>query len=229
MNIKLSGGSEARVSSLLVAKEFGREHRNVLTSLDGLVNKGRLGELDIKLTSYLDKSNRKSRSYELTERGFMIACPFIGGEKAREGQVAIVDELLRLRKLSESSEIEKRVWREVRLSTACEYFDLVRAVRAISTPENYVSLITRECNLINSVVLGQTAAEFKYENGVVSVRDSLTAEQLYLLDEVQSANIRLLLGGAPFEDRKKILAIMFPLEKSLALMPKSPVLGGVAW
>jgi len=89
--------STKTVTSNLIAEKFGRRHANVLESLKSLVDSGHLGGLDIKSTSYVDKSNRENKCYELTETGFMIACPFIGGENSRDGQVAIIKEFMRMR------------------------------------------------------------------------------------------------------------------------------------
>ncbi len=85
------------VNSLDIAEAFGRDHNKVIQSIESLIASGHLGGADFGLTSYTDKSNRQSKCYELTEAGFMVACPFIGGEKARDGQVKIVNELQRFR------------------------------------------------------------------------------------------------------------------------------------
>jgi Rha family phage regulatory protein len=77
--------------SLIIADQFERQHKNVLASLDGLIERGRIGQLDFKPTSYMDQWNRQQRMIELTERGALIAMPFIGGNKSEEGQVRLVD------------------------------------------------------------------------------------------------------------------------------------------
>lgn len=81
-------------SSLVVAEQFERDHKNVLASIKRLVDNGTIGGLDFKPTFYTDKSNRKQKMYELTERGFLIAMPFIGGSKAAQGQIKLVDAFL---------------------------------------------------------------------------------------------------------------------------------------
>ncbi|MEQ1766125.1 MAG: hypothetical protein ABL859_01735, partial [Methylotenera sp.] len=49
--------------------------------------------------TYFDTQNREQTAYELSERDFLVAMPFIGGEKSEDGQVSLVDEFLRLHKL----------------------------------------------------------------------------------------------------------------------------------
>lgn len=92
------------VSSLIIAKLFEREHYNVLASIEKLIKKGRIFKgtgLNTKVSkkSYIDKSGRTLPMYNLSERDFLVAMPFIGGEKAEEGQEILVDEFLRLQKL----------------------------------------------------------------------------------------------------------------------------------
>ncbi len=87
-------------TSLVIAELFDREHKNVIQSIESLVSDGLIGGLDSKPTSYTDKSNRQSKMYELTERGFLIAMPFIGGNKAKQGQTKLVDAFLSYRQQS---------------------------------------------------------------------------------------------------------------------------------
>ncbi|HIC3082114.1 TPA: Rha family transcriptional regulator [Salmonella enterica] len=62
-----------------------------MQNIRSLIESDHLGPLDFKESSYVNKQNKVQPCYELTERGFLIAMPFIGGEKARDGQVRLVD------------------------------------------------------------------------------------------------------------------------------------------
>ena len=87
------------VSSLVVAELFNRRHGDVLRSIDRV--NAQLS--DIKNKSKIDFvigkdfDGRKTRTALLTEEQFLIAMPFIGGEKSFEGQVLLVQEFIRLR------------------------------------------------------------------------------------------------------------------------------------
>lgn len=96
------------ISSLVVAEEFGRQHSHVIRTIESLIADNTLGESEFGLTSYVDKSNRKSKCYELYEAGFLIAMPFIGGKKARQGQSRLVKAFLSLR-------TEKISWKNARI------------------------------------------------------------------------------------------------------------------
>lgn len=94
--IKLVNGVPV-VSTEVIATEFGRRHDNVMQNIRSLISSGHLGALDFKDSSYISKQNKEIACYELTERGFLIAMPFIGGEKAKDGQVVLVDSFIEFR------------------------------------------------------------------------------------------------------------------------------------
>jgi Rha family phage regulatory protein len=94
--VRVTAGA-AVTDSLVIAQAFGRAHKNVLSSLDGLISDGTINGLDFKPVQYRDGKGERRRAIELTERGALIAMPFIGGARAREGQVRLVDAFMMLR------------------------------------------------------------------------------------------------------------------------------------
>lgn len=89
--------------SLTISNEFDRSHAHVLRSLDKLIANGRLNQSksgsvdDFNVTEYRDAKGEMRRMIELTERGALIAMPFIGGSKSEEGQVRLVDAFTSMR------------------------------------------------------------------------------------------------------------------------------------
>src|SRR5260364_241150 len=75
--------------SLAIAREFKRLHKNVLATLDSLIADSSISRLDFKPAKYLDTQGKQRRAMELTERGALIAMPFIGGKNSRTGQVRL--------------------------------------------------------------------------------------------------------------------------------------------
>jgi phage regulator Rha-like protein len=94
------------VDSRKVAEEFGREHKNVLQTLDELLADNTISRLECKPSKYR-KRGKEYRCFELNEAGFLKAMPFIGGRRSREGQKRLVDEFLRIRKLLERQAKER--------------------------------------------------------------------------------------------------------------------------
>ena len=107
--IKKNEAGELTVSSLTVAGEFGREHKNVLAAIRKLINNHTLNRLDFEPITFLDKRGREQPAFNLTERGFLIAMPFIGGSKAEQGQVRLVDAFLAMRNVINDEPIEEKL------------------------------------------------------------------------------------------------------------------------
>ena len=67
---------------------------------------------------------------------------------------------------------------------------------------------SNECNLLNKLVLGMTAKQFKAEKGLVgkkSIRPYLTADQIRILNILQRVDIGLLVSVPDYEQRKRHL------------------------
>ncbi|MFA6163974.1 MAG: Rha family transcriptional regulator [Methylobacter sp.] len=78
-----------------IAKEFGRQHKNILQTLDDLLAEGIISRLESKPRNYKNRG-KEYRRYELNKSGFLKAMPFIGGRKSREGQSRFVDAFLKM-------------------------------------------------------------------------------------------------------------------------------------
>lgn len=98
LNLIVHGGNnQICIDSRTIAQEFDREHKNVLATLDDLIQDGTISRLEFKPRTYR-KRGRDYRCIELNEAGFLKAMPFIGGRKSREGQRRLVDQFLQIRK-----------------------------------------------------------------------------------------------------------------------------------
>ncbi|MBF0096258.1 MAG: Rha family transcriptional regulator [Magnetococcales bacterium] len=102
--------------SLTIAEMFDREHRNVTRSIEQLITDGTIDALNFERISYIDSMSRTRHALRLDERGFLIAMPFIGGRRAREGQVRLVDEFLGLRRQLASHAESRLISAEERLT-----------------------------------------------------------------------------------------------------------------
>lgn len=181
--------------SLAIAREFASRHDNVLQKLDGLIADGTIGRLDFKASSYFNEQNKKQRMIELTERGALIAMPFIGGRNSRAGQVRLVNAFLALRdNLTEQGE-----WGEVRKKVAtsyrmmCETVEEVRADDGKTTKSHHYAT---EARLINWVLFGHFEAV---------ERDDIAQADLVLMDEVEAKNTIWIARGRTYAERKEAL------------------------
>lgn len=90
-------GDALVVSTLAIAQVFGRNHRDVLRTIDGLLADGTLNERNVARVDYVGGNGEKRRMLELDERAAWIAAPFIGGRQSRAAQVRLVDAFFALR------------------------------------------------------------------------------------------------------------------------------------
>ncbi len=118
LNLVIHGNSnQICVDSRDIAKAFGRQHKNVLQTLDDLLADGTVSQLEAKPRKY-QKRGRDYRCFELNKAGFLKSMPFIGGRKSREGQSRLVDAFLKMEALLErqSKERETLAFQVARLS-----------------------------------------------------------------------------------------------------------------
>ncbi|MEY0558875.1 Rha family transcriptional regulator [Providencia rettgeri] len=204
-------GNQPVVTTNIISNEFGRRHDNVLQSIRSLIESGHLGALDFKETSYIDKSSREKPCYELTERGFLIAMPFIGGEKARDGQVRLVDSFIQFREKA-AREAKVQIERNI---ARMEYKPMTDAVKESKIQEGKEPAhyhFSNEADLINRIVLGVSSAKFRKDNDIGKtdpIRDYLSHQQIHAITELQRANTVFISMGWDFEQRKEALKGLF--------------------
>lgn len=194
------------ISTLVIAEHFGRRHANVLRSIYSLIESGHLGELEIEFCGRINELGLKNKykHYILSERDFLIACPFIGGDKARDGQVIVVDEFLRMKEALN----DQRTWKLERSALRLEYPGMTEAImNAYDDPKP--SDYARENNMIYRVLFGRTAKEFCEHHDVKEVRDALSEIEVARLKKAQRLNTSMIEMGMSYHDRKAKLTEMF--------------------
>ena len=173
------------VDSRDLAKEFGRAHKNVLQTLDGLIKDNTISRLESKPRNY-KKLGRDYRRYELNKAGFLKAMPFIGGRKSREGQRRLVDAFLEQESKLErqSKEREKFAYQIARLSgkdsrailaEVIQKFIVYATRQGSGSSDRYYCIITKL--VYQALISSQPKAS--------SIRELLTAIQLSHLSTIE--------------------------------------------
>ena len=104
----ITGGSEARTSSLQVAEVFSKEHKHVLRDIAGLEERGlskEFTESNFGLTSYIDESGKVNKSYTMTKNGFIMIAMGYSGARAMAFKEAYIAEFDRLAKAARGLEL----------------------------------------------------------------------------------------------------------------------------
>ena len=130
-------------------------------------------------------------------------------------QVILNEHAANLLMLGYSSELQRKLYLEwyslntkfdARLASRTGCAALTQSIQEQHGPDVQPYHFSNELNLINRVVLGMTAKQFKEAHGVDSVRDALTTDQIVLMEKVQSIDTSLSQAGLSYAERKEILS-----------------------
>lgn len=186
----------ARVNSLFVAKFFEKEHKDVLKSIRELDCSEEFSRRNFAPSNYTDERGKKQPCIDMTRDGFTFLAMGYRGKKA-----AYFKELY-IRKFNEMESFIKRL-----CVTRQEFLLLAENIKLLHEhPKPYH--FSNECDMINRIVVGMTAKQFREKNGIPkgeSIRPFLTAEQIALMDKLQKADIGLLIAVPDYEQRKRQL------------------------
>ena len=191
----------ARVDSLYVAEFFEKNHKEVLRDIRNIAapNSGlskEFAERNFALGSYKDKQNKKRPCYYLTRDGFTILVMGYTGENALRFKE------LYIRRFNEMEELIKSL-----VKARTEFPLLTENIKLLhEKPKPYH--FSNECDMINRIVLGKSAKQFRLENNLekgISIRPYLTEVQINLIEKLQKVDIGLLVAFPNYEDRKRHL------------------------
>lgn len=195
---------KAFCSSLQVAQEFGKEHKNVLADIRNLDCSDGFRELNFQqIRRPLDLGHGRTRQdpmYLMTRDGFMFLCFGYRGNKA-----AAIKEAYIARFNQYEDFIRKFIL------ARDEFRPFTRAIEfAHEEPKSYH--YSNECDMINRLVLGCTAKQFKVAHDIPtdtpSIRPYLAPEQAKAIRKLQNEDIPLLYQHVAFQERKTILAAL---------------------
>lgn len=186
----------ARANSLMVAKIFGKRHDNVLRDIETMECSQEFRLLNFEEISYKDEYQRKQKAYAMTRDGFTFLVMGYRGKKAAQFKEAYIRRFNQMEKFIQTL-VETRT--QFPLLT-----DNIKLLHENPRPYHF----SNECDMLNRLVLGKTAKQFRQEHGLDkcdSIRPYLTAEQIELLDILQKVDIGLLVSVPDFEQRKRHL------------------------
>lgn len=109
--------------------------------------------------------------------------------------------------------VKKRIrqefeWQRQRMESKTGFLPMTDAIQLAHDPVKPYHF-SNECNMINRIVLGMSAKEFKLKYGTDSVRDHVTEEQINAITLLQQTNTGLINIGMTYQERKKHLNALF--------------------
>lgn len=189
------------VSSRKVAEVFNKRHDNILRDIENIksdllkIEEIKWEQNFIQCT-YRDNRNRCYPEYLMTKDGFTLLAMGFTGTEAMKFKIAYI------KRFNEMEQYIKSL-----AAARMEFPEFTQAIKQVhDEPKHYH--FSNECNLINRVVLGMDAKKFRETNGlgkVSSIRPYLTAEQISAIEQLQRADIGLLLAEPDYSKRKMLL------------------------
>lgn len=186
----------ARANSLMVAKMFGKDHNKVLRDIRELDCSEEFSLSNFGQSTYTDERGKRQPCVNMTRDGFTFLVMGYRGKKAAQFKVAYIRRFNQMEKFIQTL-VETRT--QFPLLT-----DNIKLLHENPRPYHF----SNECDMLNRLVLGKTAKQFRQEHGIEkgdSIRPFLTAEQIELLDILQKVDIGLLVSVPDFEQRKRHL------------------------
>ncbi len=195
-------GGKAVVSSRTLAKIFDKRHDNVLRDISSAIEIMReISPLNFEGANFLEISSKDLQGkprpeYLLTKDGFSYIAMGFTGNKAVKFKIDYINRF---------NEMEQYI---KALNTArIEFPELMQAIADVHENPTYYHF-TNEIDMINKIVIGMTAKQFKQANSledVPSIRPYLTAEQLHLIGMLQKIDMGLVLTEPDIQRRKRTL------------------------
>lgn len=196
-------------SSRKVAEVFGKRHDHVLRDIEKLKNSLlKIGEPNSDFKSgksqlpTIEKSSYKDRGktypeYLLNRDAFSLLVMGFTGKRALVWKIQFIEAFNQMESLIKSIQTAK-----------LEFPAFTDAIMlAHDEPKHYH--FSNEINMINRIVLGMTASQFKIANGIdkkaPSIRPYLTTEQITGIEMLQRVDIGLIVAVPDYESRKKML------------------------
>lgn len=93
---------EAVCDSLRIAKNFGREHRNVLQSIDNLIAKNSAVETMFKTSYYKTDNGKMYRKFYMNRDGFYLLVMGFTGQEALKQKLQYIKNFNRMEELIQS-------------------------------------------------------------------------------------------------------------------------------
>ena len=183
--------------SNLVAELFEREHKNVLRDIKEIISNcsEEFSQLNYEPSNYKVRG-KEYPCYNLSKDGFTMLAMGFTGEKATQFKELYINKFNEMERLITSQRLAK-----------IEFKDLTDNI-ALSHEEIKPYHFSNELNMINKIVLGMNAKQFREVNNLEdkqSIRPYLTEKQINDILMLQRIDTGLVLAIPDYYERQKML------------------------
>jgi Rha family phage regulatory protein len=188
-------------SSRQVAETFEKRHDNVLRGIQKLDCSDKFRLLNFEESYYLNEQHKKQPESLMTKDGFTFLVMGYTGKKAAAFKESYIERFNLMESFINSLHAAK-----------LEHPAFTEAVMlAHEEPKNYH--FSNETDMINRIVLGMSAKQFKEAHGlrddIPSIRPYLATDEIHVIETLQRADIGMLAILPEFEKRKSSLTELY--------------------
>ena len=186
----------ARANSLIVARMFEKEHKDVLKSIRNLDCSEEFLRRNFAPISYSDQYGRAQRAYAMTRDGFTFLVMGYRGKKAARFKEAYIRRFNEMQSCIRTLVGPRQGFPELTAN--------IKLLHGSPRPHHF----SNECDMIIRLVTGMTAKQFRETHGLKrgeTIRPHLTDDQIWLMNALQKADIGLLISTPIYEERKRRL------------------------
>lgn len=200
------------VDSREVAEMIKKEHWELLRMLEGYEPKEdgnsrrivgiipTLRNHNVEVSEYFIEASYKTEGNNKTYKCHLctkMGCEMLGNKLQGENGI-----LFTAKYVKKFNQMEEQI--KLELQTKEDFKEMTEAIKkSKENPKQHH--YTNEINMINRMVLGCTAKEYKTKNNIPKgegLRDHLSYEQLSLIDTLQKINASMILLGMEYKERK---------------------------
>jgi Rha family phage regulatory protein len=193
---------DAWVSSRDIAKLFEKQHKDVLAAIREQIVPNVsdvFARRNFPPSSYRNEQNKKQPEYLLNRKSFSMVVMGFTGKKAMAFKEVYIEAFEAMLDVINTRMLSKAGYKEM--------------TSAISRKlKNDPRVFSIEADMINSIVLGMKAADFRAVHKIDDhggTRDAVAYRKLDDLDRAQRLNAQLINAGISFEARKQIISSNF--------------------
>ena len=192
--------ADAWVSTRNLAKLFEKEHKHVMETIREKVIPDISEEFsrsNFRPSKFKDSRGKTQPEYLLNRKSFSIIVMGYTGKRAMAFKEAYIEAFEAMHTVIDTRIISKNGYKEM--------------TSAIARVYNNQKAYSIEADMINQIVLGMKASDFKSINHIENghTRDSVVQSKLEMLDKAQRLNAQLINAGLSFETRRNIISVNF--------------------
>lgn len=195
-------GADAWVSTTNVAKLFDKEHKHILEAIRTHIIPNLSVEFsrsNFRPSKFKDVRGKKQPQYLLNRKSFAMVVMGFTGKKAMAFKEAYIEAFEHMMTVIDTRKLSRAGYREM---TASISQHLGKEPR----------IFAREANMINRIVLGMDASDFKAIHDIDdsgNTRDAVVKSKLDILDKAQRLNSQLIKAYIDERVRENIIRTNF--------------------